>query len=141
MEDFSKKNIEEVVVGDKVMTFDFTTNEQVAKEVLKVKVKEQEETFILETDTGVKVEATPDHPFHTENKGWVALDIDLCKTINGMDVLQLEVGDVLHTNIEKKAIVTKLEKTNSKKKVFNLEDIKDNHNFYVNGFLVHNRYK
>ena len=58
-----------------------------------------------------------------------------------MFVHQLEVGDTLQTIGEEKLTVAKLTKTGSNKKVYNLEEVESNHNFYVNGLLVHNRYK
>ena len=137
-----EKNIEDIKVGDKVYTFNFDTNSKELKEVLETKVEVEKETFIFDTESGVSVEATLDHPFHVSGVGYAALDTNLCKEVNGFEVGQLEVGQFPTVFDEKLTTVIKsLDKVEGKKEVFNLSNVKDNHNFYVNGFLVHNRYK
>ena len=48
------------------------TGELALKEVLEVFVREHDELLHIETERGVDIDATRDHPFWVEGKGWTA---------------------------------------------------------------------
>ena len=124
------KPIEEIAVGDYVWAEDTVTGEQVLKKVLKVYVKETDHLIHIGTSTGEDIETTENHPFYTEERGWVAAS-------------ELEEGETLHT--EDGDIVTVTynhdEWLKAPIKVYNLEG-EGLHTYYVtaNRVLVHNQY-
>ena len=124
------KPIEEIAVGDYVWAEDTVTGEQVLKKVLKVYVKETDHLIHIGTSTGEDIETTENHPFYTEERGWVAAS-------------ELEEGETLHT--EDGDIVTVTynhdEWLKAPIKVYNLE-VEGLHTYYVtaNRVLVHNQY-
>lgn len=137
-----EKNIEDVKVGDKVFTYNHDTLEKELKEVLRVREEQGKEVFKLSTDSEMSVEATLDHPFHVKEIGYAAYDTELCNELNKFTVGKLEVGQFPTIfNEEENVTIVSLEKQADLKTVYNLDEVEGNHNFYVNGFLVHNRYK
>ena len=124
------KPIEEIAVGDYVWAEDTVTGEQVLKKVLKVYVKETDHLIHIGTSTGEDIETTENHPFYTEERGWVAAS-------------ELEEGETLHT--EDGDIVTVTynhdEWLKAPIKVYNLE-VEGLHTYYVtvDRVLVHNEY-
>lgn len=68
MADGSVKTIENVEVGDFVLTMD---GEREATELFKYEVTE---TFQMEMEDGTIIEATPNHKFLTTTRGWVRID-------------------------------------------------------------------
>ena len=124
------KRIDEIAVGDFVWAEDTVTGEQVLKRVSKVYVKETDHLIHIGTSTGEDIETTENHPFYTEERGWVAAS-------------ELEEGETLHT--EDGDIVTVTynydEWLEEPVKVYNLE-VEGLHTYYVTAdrVLVHNEY-
>lgn len=143
--DGEEKNIEDVKVGDSVWTFNHKTSKKELKLVNQLLVKEDEEVieYTIEDENEILLKGTPDHPIFIEELGDYA-------SFNPKDTLtdsKLEVGQI------KEGMTVKFindsgdfdnYKIKSIKKagmttVYNLLDVEDNHNFYANGILVHNR--
>ena len=62
------------------------------------------------------------------------------KEDTGHIVGQIEVGDFLkYHGSDDKILVTNIEELDETKTVYNLDDVEDNHNFFANGVLAHNR--
>ena len=124
------KPIEEIAVGDYVWAEDTVTGEQVLKKVLKVYVKETDHLIHIGTSTGEDIETTENHPFYTEERGWVAAS-------------ELEEGETLHTEVGDIVTVTYNhdEWLKAPIKVYNLE-VEGLHTYYVtvDRVLVHNEY-
>jgi|GEM_PF-835263 len=125
--DAGHKEIKDIKVGDQVYAKNPETGEKSLKKVTQV--------YINETDTLVHVSvgetvinATPNHPFYVEGKGWILAGA-------------LEGGDKLHLYSGEEALVKKVTWEVLKKKilVYNLE-VEDFHTYYVSdqNVLVHN---
>ena len=143
--DGEEKNIEDVKVGDSVWTFNHESSKKELKLVNELLVKENEEVieYTIEDENEILLKGTPDHPIFIEELGDYA-------SFNPKDTLtdsKLEVGQI------KEGMTVKFindsgdfdnYKIKSIKKagmatVYNLLNVEDNHNFYANGILVHNR--
>jgi 7-carboxy-7-deazaguanine synthase len=75
MGDGSSKPIEQITVGDEVITWD--NGEWIKKKVTETFVSETNELIKLEFSPSNTVWTTLDHPFYVKNKGWVkAQDLD-----------------------------------------------------------------
>ena len=119
--------IEEIKVGDKVLSEDETTGE--------VAVKTVTETYINETDelihicvNGETISATPTHPFYVDKLGWT-----LARSLRAGDVLVLSNGELVTVEWVQHEILE------SPIKVYNFE-VQDFHTYFVGecGVLVHN---
>ena len=123
-----QKPIEEIQVGDKVLSENPETGEIAYKTV--------EETYINETDELIHVHvneetisATPNHPFYVDKLGWT-----LAKNLRAGDVLVLSNGEFVVIEWIQHEILE------SPVKVYNFE-VEDFHTYFVGecGVLVHNK--
>ena len=121
------KPIEEIEVGDKVLSENELTGE--------VAVKTVTETYINETDelvhigvNGETISATPSHPFYVDKLGWT-----LARSLKAGDVLVLSNGELVTVEWVQHEILE------SPIKVYNFE-VQDFHTYFVGecGVLVHN---
>ncbi len=105
--------------------------EYLLKKVLKVYVKETDHLVHIGTSTGEDIETTENHPFYTEERGWVA-------------AAELKEGETLHTEDGDIVTVTynRDEWLKQPIKVYNLE-VEGLHTYYVtaDSELVHNKCK
>jgi RHS repeat-associated protein len=125
--DEGEKNIEDIKVGDKVLSKDEVTGEQAYKEVTHLYRNDKE--IIYELTVGDQViETTDNHPFWVEGKGWV-----LAADLQVGDELQQSNGNTL--TIDNIKIV----KHDEKVKVYNFT-VADFHTYFVSdlGIWVHN---
>jgi hypothetical protein len=139
MDDGTSKNIENVVVGDRVVTLE-DEDELVGNRVLEVMSKANQPTVKYTLSTGGNVEATLDHPIFVKGKGYCSYSPSLTtQENNGMNVNQIEIGDsvLFYSDIE--GTITSIELQDAPKTVYNLRNVENNHNFFANGILVHNR--
>lgn len=143
-----EKNIEDVEIGDMVLTYNENVDNPLKElnKVLEVTEYASKETFILTTNKGTVVEATLDHPFMIDTKGWSSFDPDLCHELNDRYVHKLEIGDQVfgiedYDPTAEREVIVSMEVQKDLKTVYNLANVENNHNFFVNGLLVHNRYK
>ena len=129
--DGTVKDIENIVVGDEVRTYNEKKGEHEAGVVGDLKKHEVSSviklTFDEGTDNVTYITTTEEHPFFVKDKGWVKAgklqNFDICKKVEGAD-----------------AIVSSVEVFETTQTVYNLLNVSDNHNFYANGILVHNKY-
>ena len=122
-----QKPIEEIEVGDKVLSANPETGEIAYKTV--------EETYINETDelihvhvNGETISATPNHPFYVDKFGWT-----LAKNLKAGDILVLSNGEFVVVEWVQHEILE------SPVKVYNFE-VQDFHTYFVgkSDILVHN---
>ncbi|WP_341278990.1 polymorphic toxin-type HINT domain-containing protein [Paenibacillus sp. FSL H8-0537] len=125
--DEGEKNIEDIEVGDMVLSKNEETGEQVYKEVLNLFRNQRDEIYKLSV-SGQIIETTFNHPFWVEGKGWV-----LAEDLEEGDKLQKSNGDLL--TIDNIEIVSLKEKVT----VYNFE-VEDFHTYFVSdlGIWVHN---
>ena len=124
---YRQKPVEEIQIGDKVLSEDETTGE--------VAVKTVTETYINETDelihigvNGETISATPTHPFYVDKLGWT-----LARSLRAGDILVLSNGELVTVEWVQHEILE------SPIKVYNFE-VQDFHTYFVgeNGIFVHN---
>ena len=140
MGDNTIKNIENVVSGEKVFSYNLKTNE---KDVSLVGEVDEliDELFVL--NEGM-IETSNQHPFYVLKKDgskvWASLDKEA--TILNFPTLhyvkELELGDKLLTQDDEWVELTSIEKKPGSYTAYNLLSVGENENYYANGFLVHN---
>lgn len=122
------KNIEDVVVGDEVLSYNVELNEYVSSIVGEVSSHEVNEVIKLTINSSDVIVCTPEHPFFVRNKGF-----QMAKN--------LEIGDELLNVGGTSSIVSGKETLNETHTVYNLHNVKEQENFFVNNVLVHNKPK
>ncbi len=135
------KNIEDVVPGDEICTYDLEKNEIVFCQVVNVFSKLVNKIVHYQFDNGESLKCTIDHPIYVVGKGWCSFDNNESNSKYSLDkpVQSIEVGDIVKLqNGETKLL--KVEVIEGDVKVYNLIDIEKNHNFFANNILVHNRF-
>ena len=135
------KNIEDVKVGDKVITYNHNNDTAEYKEVLSILVKENEHVVTYVFENGTELTGTPDHPLFVNGKGYASYSPQATKEDSNLDVEQILIGDeVLHLDGYGVTITDIIEDENTHT-VYNLDKVADNHNFYAWDFLAHNRFQ
>ena len=140
LEDGTYLNIENVKVGDKVLSFDFRKNETKSSSVLNIFSKKVNEVVKYKFESGKELIATIDHPIYVINKGWSSYSSSLSNRLYTLEeeVKQIEIGDVVKLYNETQVLIN-VEVSEGEYTVYNLSEVKNYHNYYANDVLVHNR--
>jgi hypothetical protein len=95
MENGLTKNIEDVEVGDSIVSFDLKNNETKVNKVLNIFSKKVDKIVIYEFDNGGVLKSTLDHPIYVNGKGWSSYDNLLSNTLYTLEnpVQKIEIGD------------------------------------------------
>ena len=129
--EYGYKNIEDIVIGEKVLSFNINTGKLEYKKVLNVLKNTTDKTMDIKFDNNTTVESTEKHPFYLKNKGFVeAKDLKINDGILSSDGKSLKIVEIKESDYF------------IKKEVYNLY-VEDNHNYFVTKgeLLVHNRGK
>ena len=134
------KNIEDIIAGDSVLTLNMLSNNIEANTVNAVYSKKVDRIVEYELENGEFLKCTIDHPVYVEDKGWSSFDNNLSNKLYTIEskIGKIEIGDCLKLlkGSSKIVNINMIEETTL---VYNLQDIKNNHNFFANGILAHNR--
>ena len=132
-------NIEDVKVGDKVISYNHDNDIVEYKEVKKVRIKSDEFVVTYVFENGTKLTGTPDHPLFVNGKGYSSYSPSVTKEDSGLDVEQILIGDeVLHIDGYGVTISDIIEEE-KKEVVYNLDEVEGNNNFFVEDLLAHSR--
>ena len=122
--DGSTKNIEDVKVGDRVLSFNEQTGKLVPRLVKVSTCTGKKEIFTYTTVSGRKITCTADHPVFTR-EGWSRA----CEATS-LATIDTRSGSYFFESIVKS-------EPKGSELVYNLE-VKGTHTFIANGFIVHN---
>jgi RHS repeat-associated protein len=131
MADGSTKPIEDIQVGDLVLSRDQNSTEEedtVSSRVVLTFRKEKSVTLLLSLSNGEQIETTLEHPFFVRGKGWIAAG-------------HLTSSDKIVTQSKSVVSVEKAERCFTGRTVYNFE-VEDTHTYFVGqhsgGIWVHN---
>ena len=119
------KFIEEIVIGDEVITYNEKTKLNEAGTVGKLSAHEVLSVIKLTLADNTTVTTTAEHPFFIQGK-WVIAS-------------ELEVGNITKKLDGSDSAITRIDIVKEQHTVYNLLDVSNNHNFYANEILVHNK--
>jgi len=141
MTDGSYKNIEDIDVGDKVLSYDLENKEFTS---WKVKVLERPVVHIYNINNGL-IKTSRDHPFYIKKKdertGWGAVE-PLQNAFRIPDkILKIEVGDKLFTSDGKWITVKDISYNSSPMQTYNILSYLGNKNYFANDLLVYEDYQ
>jgi len=139
MFDYTTKNIEDVKIGDIVITYNEETKLQEPGEVTNIASPVKNNIVEYKLSNDVIIKSTTCHPYWVVDKGWSSFNTELTKKLYDFDVEQIEESDILLTIDNEEVIVDKITELITKEvTTYNLE-ILGNHTYYANGILVHNK--
>lgn len=123
--DEGEKPIEEIEVGDKVLTKSDETGEVAYKEIVGLFQKQADKIYYIHIGDEI-IEVTAEHPLWLNGKGWT-------------EVKDLKVGDLLVSSDGTKLAIDKIEKEPREATVYNFE-VADFKSYFVSnlGIWVHN---
>jgi hypothetical protein len=134
------KNIEDVVEGDVVLSFNEETKEQEPKEVVGLKSPVHDDLVKYTFSNGTEITSTYDHPYYVNGltlasykPEWTNERYDLPS-----EVVEIKEGDVVLT-LESFTTIEKIEVLEVEPTQTYIITVQDNRNFYANGILVHNK--
>ncbi|HEC82099.1 MAG TPA: hypothetical protein ENI42_06745, partial [Thermoplasmatales archaeon] len=140
MADGTIKNIEDVKVGDKVISYDLQHHKKVVGTVLSTESPIREGYYLINN----RIRVTDEHPFYVMKPdgkvGWAAINPRHLKKSHGMNAFPLEIGDKLFTVNEKWVEITSIVFHPGTIQTYNLKHVSPCNNFYAEGVLVHNKY-
>lgn len=133
------KNIENVIEGDEVLTFNFEKDTIEINNVNNVFSKKVDKTVKYLFDNETELQSTVDHPIYVIGKGWCSFENETSNKLYDIGgVSKIEIGDEVKLSEECTKVLS-IEVIDLEEVVYNLQDIENNHNFFANGILVHNR--
>lgn len=141
--DWTTKNIEDVVVGDVVISFNEETGKQEDKEVLSLLSPLHDDLVKYTFSNGNVITSTFDHPYYVNGlqlasyrPEWTNERYD---ELSG--VIEIKIGDEvnLEANDGFLACITSIEEQPTEATQTYIFHVKDNMNFYANGILTHNK--
>jgi hypothetical protein len=140
LEDGTYVNIENVKVGDRVLSFDFKNNESIGSIVLNIFSKKVDKVVKYKFESGKELIATEDHPIYVIGKGWTSYSDSLSNTLYSLEepVKKIEIGDVIKL-YNKTDVLADTEILEGEYTVYNLSEVEKYHNYYANDVLSHNR--
>jgi hypothetical protein len=139
LSDGSVKNIEDISIGEIVLTYNFNSNKTEGRVVKGLTQRYVPSTVIYYFDDGSTLQATADHPLYCEAKGWVSKDPDFTFTKYQLTTQLVEYGDRIKKADGSYARISGYEVIDRHVLVYNLVSVEANHNYFANDFLVHNR--
>jgi intein/homing endonuclease len=140
LEDGTTKNIENVVIGENIVSFDLKNHEPKISKVLNIFSKKVEKIVEYEFLSGGKLKATLDHPIFVIDKGWCSYSSELSNLLYSLDapIKTIELGDIVKL-YESEDKIVKINIIEEPTNVYNLSEIETFHNYFANNVLVHNR--
>lgn len=139
----SEKNIEEITVGDEILSVDVETMTIKPDTVIDVPNVMQKYSEIKAVfSNGITNSFSPAHPFWVVGKGWAVFDISEAQEELDFDVVSMEQGDTvlyLENGNLIQVVIAEIYPTGNEVYMYNVEFVKNNHSFFANGILVHNK--
>jgi hypothetical protein len=137
--DLTTKRIDQVRVGDKVLSYNEITGEQVISTVQATTSPIKNNIVKFTLSNGTVVEATTEHPLWEVNKGWCSYSPPATLRDHKMKVAKIEEGDILLTQegIQVQIVSMELGISREYEQVYNIK-LEGHYTYYANGIVVHN---
>ena len=142
MSDGTEKPIEEVKVGDVVLSYDLNTNKKVNVKVLELESPVREDYYIIKFEVGSKLEVTNEHPIYIRNNiyhGWGSIIPKITLDDAGMIVNKINIGDEVLKLDGKWVRITNIIHIKERVQTYNLKKVSKTNTFFAGDVLVHNK--
>ena len=142
MSNGTKKNIEDVRIGDRVLSWDENDNKIKSSIVCRLQQPIHNDMVNIKFGNEIENVNTFDHPYYVKNKGWSSYRPDLTMSRYEIgEIKQIEVGDICYYNnngeLEEIKIFS-IEEKLGKVKTYIIE-IENYNTFFANDILTHNK--
>lgn len=139
MQDNSYKNIEDVKVGEMVLSYDEKTGKQVASKVLELEAPIRDHMCEITFSQGLSLKLTNEHPIFTD-QGWKSINpTETLKENSALFVRKLEKGDKVFFADSTYKSVEQIKCWDETIQTYNLKHIEKYNNFYAENVLAHNK--
>ena len=142
MGDQSHQPIEEVQVGDIVMSYDLEMGELVQAEVLEIESPLREAYFVVRIEDGSSMRITGEHPVYirkNDQTGWGAIAPEQAQEQITIDIMQLVVGDFVMNADGDWFKIGGIDRIDRVVRTYNLSQVSSTNAFFADGWLVHNK--
>ena len=136
MADGTYNKIEDVAIGDLVLSYDIESGQIIPSVVLELSSPFRDHYYIMSFESGESLNLTGDHPVRIIKSGtevWGAINPAASSVTN----ILIEPGDVAVALGGYRRITT-IRKVPGRIKTYNLSNVKDTHTFFAEGVVVHN---
>ncbi len=142
MSDGTKKNIEEVKVGDNILSFDNNQNLQPAI-VYEMESPIREGYYNVELEDKTVLKVTDEHPLYfkspsSNEEGWASFSPEKTKQDSKMKVKQLTLGSLLKKEDGTWNKIVNIEYIQGSVQTYNLKRVQGN-SFFAEGIWAHNK--
>lgn len=134
-----RKNVEDIKIGDFVMSFNFNTMQIEEQKVRGIGSRKVEKIVKYTFDDGTILESTLDHPIYSKDKGWVSKDPKYTMDAYGLKTTEVAVSMKFVKDDGLDVTLSNIEVISNPTIVYNVKVVENNHNFFANNILVHNR--
>jgi hypothetical protein len=144
MFDSTVKNIEDVVVGDSVLSFNEVTKETEIQNVVMLKQPIHNDLVKYTLSNGETLTSTFDHPHYISTIDGLILasykpELTMERYDLGRTIHQIKVGDGVQTIDYMSHHIVSIEELPVEDAQTYIFTVENNHNFYANGILTHNK--
>lgn len=141
MGDGSEKNIEDIVIGDEVLSYNEELGIKESKKVIQTNDPIHNDLVKYGLSNGEFITSTYDHPFYVNELDLASFRPDLTNKKYQIKKLinQIKEGDIVILNNGNNVKIVSIEIQPEIKTQTYIITVKDNHNFYANNVLVHNK--
>ncbi len=113
MADLKEKNIEDLKVGDKVITYKH--GRETAATITALAKQPHNNIVTYKFENGTELSCTPDHPIFTTNKGWASLQPEKSALYEGFEgTKNIEIGDTVFSAKSNNLKIVGIEKRGTK---------------------------
>lgn len=135
MGDGSLKNIEDIQVGDIVLSFDFESQSFISTEVIKTFKGHKNNLMTINN----VITSTQDHPYLRNDMQWASYDLERTQELHPDVQHTLNIGDELKMYNQEKTVIMNIDLHDGYQDVFTFAVNHKDHNYIANNFIVHNK--
>jgi len=135
------KNIENIIVGDSVLTYNFKDQKLEVNIVQHIEDPIHHRLIKIAFRNGNNIISTEDHPYYVKGKGWCSFNPEQTQKAYGIVTQKLEISDFcvsISGNRLKKIKIIEIIQYEESIRTYNLTKISNSSNYFANGVLVHN---
>ena len=141
LEGGTTKNIEDIVEGDEVISFNETTSTIEPKKVVGTKQPIHNDIVKYHLSNDTELTCTFDHPIYVNGLELASFTPEWTTERYSLDkkVSKIKVGDMVRLATGGHTAIKEIEVLKSENTQTYIITVEDNHNFYANNILVHNK--
>jgi hypothetical protein len=139
LSDNTHKNVEDIQIGDIVLSYNFNTSVVEKQKVRGVGARKVDKIVKYTFNDNTTLTATLDHPIYSPQIGWTSMDPAYTLSAYGLTTRQSEIGVKIMKIDGTEATIDSIDVISEPTIVYNVKVVENNHNFFANDLLVHNR--